>query len=81
MVNGESMACTCGSDHCSAASASRIAAGGIVIQVLAEAATVEGTGDKPGYLPGHGVMPAEAVRELAKRARLRPVMMPERCSR
>ena len=72
-----SMACTCGSDTCSAADAADHGSGGIVIQVLAEAATVEGTGDKPGYLPGYGVLPAEAVRELAKRAKLRPVIVPK----
>ena len=44
-----------------------------MINVLAEAATVEGTGDKPGYLPGYGALPAAMVTELAKHAMLRPV--------
>jgi hypothetical protein len=49
----------------------------IVINVLAEAATVAGTSDKPGYLPGYGALPAERVTELAKQAKLRPVAIPK----
>ncbi len=41
------------------------------------AATVEGTSDKPGYLPGYGALPAPMVTELAKRAKLRPVVVPK----
>jgi hypothetical protein len=43
--------------------------------VLAEAATVEGTSDKPGYLPGYGV-PSAMATELARAAALRPVPVP-----
>jgi hypothetical protein len=71
-----SMPCTCGSDEC-AAGGSEPKASQIVINVLAEAATVEGTSDRPGYLPGYGVLPAAMVTELAKNARLRPVAVPK----
>jgi hypothetical protein len=45
----------------------------VVINVFAEAATVQGTSDKPGYLPGYGAVPAATVREMTKTASLRPV--------
>ena len=66
------MACTCGSPDCPAAGAEKTT-NPPVINVIAEAATVEGTSDKPGYLPGYGSVPAETVREMAKTAALRPV--------
>jgi Domain of unknown function (DUF222) len=70
------MPCACGSDDCQAASA-EAPSSEIVINVLAEAATVDGTGDKPGYLPGYGALPAPMVTELAKQAKLRPVVVPK----
>jgi len=61
-----------------------LAAGGLsgeaaqpVIHVLAEAATVSGTGTAPGYLPGYGAIPAESVRDLADRAKVRFLSRPE----
>ena len=47
-----------------------------VIHVLAEQATIDGTSDKPGYLPGFGILPAESVREVAKSATLKPLQVP-----
>ncbi len=70
------MACTCGNPDCPAAHAD-VPSNPIVINVLAEAATVEGSSDKPGYLPGYGVLPAAMVTELATRASLRPVTVPK----
>ena len=69
------MTCTCGSDECTAGG-SEPKTSEIVINVLAEAATVEGTSDRPGYLPGYGALPASMVTELAKQAKLRPVTVP-----
>ena len=66
------MACACDSADCPARTA-EAAPGQIVIHVLAEVATVTGDGDAPGYLPGHGAIPADAVRDLASRAQLRPL--------
>jgi hypothetical protein len=66
----DSMVCDCGSEACPAADAGAAPAP-VVIHVLAEAATVSGEGSTPGYLPGFGAVPAETVRDLASRARLR----------
>jgi Domain of unknown function (DUF222) len=72
-AGASTMPCMCGSDDCPAATGEDRPMPSIVINVLAEAATVEGTGDKPGYLPGYGAIPAATVTELAKNASLLPV--------
>ncbi|KUI01445.1 hypothetical protein AU190_18415 [Mycolicibacterium acapulense] len=69
------LACQCGLDDCPAAGR-RAEAAAAVVHVLAEQGTVEGTSAKPGYLPGFGVLPAESVRELARNAELKPVIVP-----
>ena len=69
------LACRCGSPDCPVA-AERQAASAVVIHVLAEQATVDGSGDHPGYLAGFGILPAESVRELAATATLRPLVRP-----
>lgn len=66
------LACLCGSAECPAG-ATEAPAGGIVIHVLAEQATLDGDSDTPGLLPGYGAIPAEQVREMAPRAQCRPV--------
>ena len=68
------------SDDCPAA-AERYAAAAAVIHVLAEQATLDGSSDTPGYLPGFGVLPAESVRELATTATLKPLTVPTRRAR
>ncbi|MGX9788658.1 HNH endonuclease signature motif containing protein [Mycobacterium sp. MMS18-G62] len=75
-AGASSMPCLCGSPDCPAAEADRPLPA-IVINVIAEAATVQGTSDKPGYLPGYGAIPAATVQELAKYASLRPVATPK----
>jgi hypothetical protein len=70
------MPCTCGSADCPAAGA-EAPSSQIVINVLTEAGTVEGTSDKPGYIPGYGAVPAATVQEMAKTASLRPVPIPK----
>lgn len=67
--------CECGLDDCPAA-AKRAEATSAIIHVLAEQATVDGTGTKPGYLSGFGILPAESVRDLAGHAILQPVQLP-----
>jgi hypothetical protein len=70
------LACQCGSDDCPVA-LERKTIGDIVINVLAEQATLEGTSDHPGYLPGFGILPAESVRDLAAAgAMCKPLAMP-----
>ncbi|MDT7793756.1 MAG: hypothetical protein QOD59_3192, partial [Mycobacterium sp.] len=76
LARGEAqLVCQCGSDECPAAT-ERNAAASAVIHVLAEQATLDGTSDKPGFLPGFGILPAESVREVAKSATLKPVEVP-----
>jgi hypothetical protein len=65
--------CACGDRECPAID------GGVapvIIHLLAERATVEGTGTTPGYLPGFGIQPAESVRNQARTAKLKPVVTP-----
>ena len=76
LARGEAtLTCQCGTEQCPAA-AEHTAATAAVIHVLAEQATLDGTSDKPGYLPGFGILPAESVREVAKSAKLQPVAVP-----
>ena len=69
------LACRCGSPDCTAA-AVRDSAAQVVIHVLAEQKTVDGTSARPGYLSGFGVLPAESVRRIAATAKIRPVRPP-----
>lgn len=41
--------------------------------MLAEAATLDGRSETPGFLPGYGCLPPGMLRELAGAARLRPL--------
>jgi hypothetical protein len=79
LARGEaSLACQCGTQDCPAGAErdDAAAAASAVIHLLAEHATLEGTSDHPGYLPGFGILPAESVRELAATAELKPVRIP-----
>ncbi|MFG1931359.1 HNH endonuclease signature motif containing protein [Mycobacterium sp. NPDC048908] len=69
------MPCLCDAPDCTAAGDGRVPP--VVITVIADAATVEGRSDTPGYLPGYGALPAQSVRDLAKTASLRPVPVPK----
>ena len=69
------LVCRCGREDCPAAQ-NRAAADAAVVHVLAQSSTVDGGSDAPGYLPGHGILPAESVRDLARRAKIKPVRMP-----
>ncbi|WP_319431108.1 HNH endonuclease signature motif containing protein [Mycobacterium sp. RTGN5] len=73
-AGASTMTCDCGSDECPAGSDAGSEPGQIVIHLLAEAKTVTGEGDAPALLPGFGAIPAETVRALAARAKLRPVI-------
>ncbi len=67
------LACACGSERCPVRADSGTTTGQIVIHLVAEARTVTGDGSQPGLLPGYGAVPPDRVRDLAIRARLRPV--------
>jgi hypothetical protein len=76
LARGEAtLACQCGREDCAAGSA-RAAAATAVIHVLAEQSTLDGASDKPGYLPGFGILPAESVRQVAATAMLKPMAIP-----
>ena len=71
-AGGSAMTCGCESADCPARGNSA-EPGQIVIHLMAGAATVSGESEEPGYLPGHGAIPAEQIRELSKRASLKPM--------
>jgi hypothetical protein len=76
LVDGAAaMACLCETEQCPAA-ANGSTSSAVVLHVIAEAATVEGRGTKPGFVPGFGPLPPAVVREVAKTARLQPVRIP-----
>lgn len=69
------LVCRCGLPDCPAGQ-KRAAANAAVIHVLADHTTLDGTTDDPGYLPGHGILPAQSVRDLAAMAKLKPLHVP-----
>jgi Domain of unknown function (DUF222) len=70
------LVCGCGSSDCAAATPAP--SHEVVIHVVADQATVEGSGAAPGVMPGaEGLISAEMVAEMAKNARLRPVTPPD----
>ncbi len=74
-AGADRLVCGCGSTDCGAAAPVR--GSSVVIHVVAEQTSIDGTGSTPGVLPGvEGLIPAELVAELAKSARLVPVITP-----
>jgi hypothetical protein len=69
------LACQCGESGCRAAE--KPAAGPVVIHVVADDATLQGRCDKPAYILGaNTVIPGKLLLELAKTARLSPLIHP-----
>ncbi len=74
-AHADRLACRCGLPDCPAAEGP--VASAVVIHVIAERATVDGTGITPAAMLGYeGLIPAEMIAELAKAARLRPLIHP-----
>jgi hypothetical protein len=74
-AGADRLGCRCDRSDC-AAGAKR-PAGPVVIQVIAEQATLNGTGDVPGSLVGaDGLIPPELLQELAQSAKLVPLIHP-----
>ncbi len=73
---GQQLQCGCGSADCPAAGGADQPLGQVVIQVLAEQSTMNGTSEAPGYLAGFGPLPAPLLRELAGTAKLKPLELP-----
>lgn len=63
--------CECEQPDCPAVGSP--ARGAVVIQVIAEKATLDGSAETPGHLPGYGTIPPAMLRELAATATLRPL--------
>ena len=69
------LVCGCGSANCEAAARPRKS--NVVIYVVAEQASVDGSGEAPGVVLGaEGLIPADMVAELAKSAKLQPLIPP-----
>ena len=67
--------CECESEDCTATQ--RPTGSAVVIHVLAEQSTVDGTGSASGYVSGHGVLPAGIVEGLAGQAKIKPLPIPD----
>lgn len=74
-AGAERLACRCGQPGCSAAGKPIPAP--VLIHVFAEQASLDGSGDNPGSFIGDDVLiPPELLAELARSARLRPLVHP-----
>lgn len=69
------LACGCDNADCPVTSAPGQPSS-VMIHVVADRTTVDGSGVGPGFLYGDGIIPAEMVRELAKSAKLQPIPTP-----
>jgi hypothetical protein len=76
VAGAERMACTCGEPGCVDAR-DRFRDRNVVIHVVAEQASVDGTGKAPGFMAGvDELIPPQVIAELAKSATLRPLAFP-----
>lgn len=74
-AGADRLVCGCDSPGCDAAA--RAGSGSVVIYVVAEQASVDGSGQAPGAVLGsEGLISAELLAELAKDARLLPLTAP-----
>lgn len=81
VAGDDRMACTCGVSGCVEARG-RLRNRNVVIYVVAEQATVDGSGSAPGYMAGvDELIPAHVIAELAKSATLRPLTIPATAER
>jgi hypothetical protein len=77
VAGADRMACTCGISDC-VEMRGRTRNRDLVIHVVAEQASVDGTGSAPGYMAGvDELIPPQVLAELAKSATLRPLSFPE----
>ena len=67
--------CGCGAHDCPAA-APQPPSGQVVIEVIAEQASLDGGSQNPGYAPGFGAVPAAILQEMAATAQLKPLPLP-----
>lgn len=69
-VGADRMTCCCGQSDCAAGAA---VASPVMIHVIADTATVDGTSNAPGYVLGFGALPADLVRMYVRTAKLQQV--------
>jgi hypothetical protein len=67
----------CECESCDCAAAQRPGGHNVVIHVVAEQPTVDGTGGTPGYIAGFGPLPASSVQQLAATSKLKPLAIPD----
>ncbi len=70
------LTCLCGRNDCPVGSGAPPTPSNVLVQVVAEQATLTGDSDTPGYVPGYGPIPAEAVRNIAAGANKRTIHHP-----
>jgi hypothetical protein len=76
VAGADRLACTCGEPCCSTTKG-RLRDRNVVIYVIAEHASLDGSGTKPGFMAcADGLVPTEVIAELAKSATLRPLSLP-----
>ena len=76
VAGADRLACTCGAPACTE-TRGRGRDRNLVIHVIAEQSSLDGSGTAPGYMAGaDGLIPAEVVAELARSAMLRPLLHP-----
>ena len=74
-VGADRLSCRCGQRDCAAAASP--APSPVVVHVIANEATLDGTGQMPGSMIGSdALVPAELIAELARSAKLRPLTHP-----
>jgi Domain of unknown function (DUF222) len=74
-AGSDRLVCGCGSTACDAAA--QVSKSNVVIHVVAEQASVDGSGKTPGVVLGaEGLITAEMVAELAKSSHLQPLIPP-----
>jgi 5-methylcytosine-specific restriction endonuclease McrA len=76
VAGADRLACRCGHDSCPAWMRKR-PPGNVVIHVVAEQATLDGTAQTPAVIAGSdGLIPAETLRAIAAAARRLPIIAP-----
>lgn len=76
VAGADRMMCTCGDSACTDMRG-RLRNRSVVIHIVAEQASVDGTGESPGFMAGvDELIPPQVIAELAKSATLRPLTFP-----
>ena len=74
-AGADRLVCDCGRAECESAS-KRGLRSGVVVHVVADQSALDGSSENPAVVEGTGLIPAEVLRELAKSAKLQPLIVP-----